>query len=132
MQCREAFETASWNLYLRECTLRVAREEVAFLEATGGITSEEIGRIRGRVLGNPHVAMEAIKIEDGRETVSLKSVLSDLAQDSAVNQLCRRVRPMLEQVGVNIFRKHQAIHILKSDAHRVRQMGMGLLDRQWE
>lgn len=36
MQCttyyRDTLEHDSWQLYLRECTLRVAREEVAFLE----------------------------------------------------------------------------------------------------
>ena len=132
MQCREAYENAAWHLYIRECTLRAAREEVAFLEATGGATSEEIARIRDRVLGDPHVAMEAVKIEDDtRETVSLKSVLSDLAHDSAVNQLCRRVRPVLEQYGISTFRKHQAIHVLKGDAQRVRQMGLGLL-QEWK
>ena len=131
MQCREAYENAAWQLYLRECTLRAAREEVAFLEATGGATPDEIARIRGRVLGDPHVAMAAIKIEDDRDTVSLKSVLSDLAQDNAVNQLCRRVRPVLEQYGISVFRKHQAIHVLKADAPRVRQMGVGLL-QGWE
>jgi hypothetical protein len=122
-QMQAAYENTAWQLYLRECALRTAREEVAFLESTGGATPAEIARIRERVLGNPDVAMEAIKIEDHPSTVSLKSVLSDFAQDTAVNQLCRRVKPVLEQLGVHTFRKHQAIHVLRSDAPRVREIG---------
>jgi hypothetical protein len=129
MQCtsvyRDPYENAAWQLYLRECALRTAREEVAFLEATGGATPDEIARIRDRVIGNPNAPMEAIRVDEEKPTatVSLKSVLSELAQDSAVNQLCRRVRPVLEQLGVITFRKHQAIHVLRADAHRVREIG---------
>ena len=54
MQCssdyRDPYETAAWQLYLRECALRTAREEVAFLEAVGGATKEELDRIRQRVM----------------------------------------------------------------------------------
>lgn len=133
MQCtsvyRDPYENAAWELYLRECALRTAREEVAFLEVTGGATPEEIARIRERVIGNPSVPMEAIRVTapDDRSTVSLKSVLSEVAHDSVVNQLCRRVRPVLEKLGVNTFRKHQAIHILRADAHRVREIGADVL-----
>lgn len=36
MQCtsyyRDSYENSAWEMYLRECAIRVAREEVAFLE----------------------------------------------------------------------------------------------------
>ena len=132
MQCssyyRDPYEAQAWELYLREGTLRAAREEVAFLEATGGATFEEIARIRGRVLGNPDVPMAAIKIDDDARpsvTVSLKSVLLDLVhEDGKANQLCRRVKPMLEQAGIHTFRKHQATYVLKNDVGRIRDLAL--------
>ena len=109
MQCtsyyRDPYEAQAWELYLRECALRTAREEVAFLEATGGATGPEIARIRERVLG-----------ADGA-TVSLRSVL--LEDDGA---LCLRVRQLLEQAGVHTFLRHQTTYVLKNDAGRVREL----------
>ena len=131
MQCssyyRDPYEAQAWELYLQESALRTAREEVAFLEATGGATSAEIARIRDRVLGNPEVPMVAIKVEptDQRPTVtvSLKSVLLDLVhEDGQANQLCRRVKPMLEPAGIHTFRKHQATYVLKNDVGRIRDL----------
>jgi hypothetical protein len=151
MQCtsyyRDPYETAAWQLYLRECSLRAAREEVAFLEATGGATAEEVGRIRERVLSG-EVKVEGVDAlasnnahlinimnhhtnnqpEDRNNvTVSLKSVLTDVVHSDAINQLCRRVRPMLEQHGIPTFKKHQAVHVLRVDAQRVRDLGSGLM-----
>ena len=158
MQCtsyyRDPYEHAAWQLYLRECSLRAAREEVAFLEATGGVTADELILIRGRVIGG----MSEIKTEDceivtennthllnilnntshpdqyninpsksSSVTVSLKQVLTDVVHSDAINQLCRRVRPMLEQHGIVTFKKHQAIHVLKADAQRVRDLGAGMM-----
>jgi hypothetical protein len=155
MQCtsyyRDPYEHAAWQLYLKECSLRAAREEVAFLEATGGATAEELVHIRGRVLGTNDVKMEDFEAlannnthllnilnhtsasdqyntsKASSVTISLKSVLTDVVQSDAINQLCRRVRPMLEQNGIVTFKKHQAIHILKADAQRVRDLGAGLM-----
>ena len=167
MQCssyyRDPYETAAWQLYLRECALRTAREEVAFLEAVGGATKEELDRIRQRVMAcgeepvpddtammmqnnNAHMlglmgqgAMVKADVDElwGRDaqhdhnnlTVSLKSVLADVLMDSdaAINSLCRRVRPLLEQHGIATFKKHQAVHVLRADAQRVRDLGLGLV-----
>ena len=159
MQCvshyRDAFETAAWQLYLRECALRTAREEVAFLESTGGATKEDLDRIRQRVVGgeplwadhtdapmvsnNAHLLniMGQPKPEDdfhrqqhdgNNVTVSLKSVLSDIINsDTAINSLCRRVRPLLDQQGILTFKKHQAVHVLRVDANRIRELGTGLI-----
>ena len=158
MQCtsyyRDPYEHAAWQLYLKECSLRAAREEVAFLEATGGATAEELIHIRGRVLGvknevkmedcdalanndirllnilNHTSATDEYNINPSKSssiTISLKSVLTDVVHSDAINQLCRRVRPMLEQNGIVTFKKHQAIHILKADAQRVRDLGAGLM-----
>jgi len=60
-------------------------------------------------------------------TVSLKSVLTEVAHSDVANQLCRRVRPLLDQLGIVTFKKHQAIHILKADAQRVKDLGAGLM-----
>lgn len=136
MQCtsfyRDPYEHAAWQLYLRECTLRTAREEVAFLEATGGVTDEDMREIRRRVLQpNTDPSVIEIKHEDmpfrPTPTVSLKSVLTDVVQSDAINQLCRRVRPMLEPLGIPTYKKHQAVHILAADAQRVRDLGAGLI-----
>ena len=151
MQCvsnfRDAYETAAWQLYLRECALRTAREEVAFLESTGGATKEELDRIRQRVAGGelpwadhadvlvsnhhmqPKPEDDYHRQHDGNNvTVSLKSVLSDIIHsDSAINSLCRRVRPVLDQQGIPTFKKHQAVHVLRVDANRIRELGTGLV-----
>jgi hypothetical protein len=172
MQCtsyyRDPFETAAWQLYLRECALRTAREEVAFLEAVGGATKEELERIKQRVMSSEAPAYDVGQIDamamnnahllsvmaqakpephgddmwgppppphhhhqhndHNHLTVSLKSVLADVIDsDTAVNSLCRRVRPMLEQHGIATFKKHQAVHVLRADAQRVRDLGLGLI-----
>jgi hypothetical protein len=166
MQCtsyyRDPFETAAWQLYLRECALRTAREEVAFLEAVGGATKEELDRIRQRMSNEPGYDPNQIEVmamnnahlldvmaqsqaktdpaddlwnQDHRHqndnnniTVSLKSVLNDIIDsDAAINSLCRRVRPMLEQHGIPTFKKHQAVHVLRADAQRVRDLGSGII-----
>ena len=139
MQCtafyRDPYETAAWQLYLRECAMRAAREEVAFLEATGGVTEEDLRRIRERAMADggvdmnnnqPHLIIPT-NPPQSTTTVSLKSVLTEVVQSQAINQLCRRVRPLLEQNGIVTFKKHQAIHVLQADAQRVRDLGMGLV-----
>jgi hypothetical protein len=185
MQCtsyyRDPYEHAAWQLYLRECALRAAREEVAFLEATGGATGEELARIRERVLAGkadetPTAAVVKVKEEEMDDlgamannntrllnivnhhmnnnnrsdddvvvlsptpppasfrsrTVSLKSVLADVAPDlpereATLNALCRRVRPLLERRGITTFKKHQTVHVLRSDAQRVLDLSAGLV-----
>ena len=201
MQCtsfyRDPYEHAAWQLYLRECALRAAREEVAFLEATGGATHADLARIRERVLSSPEAAAAgavAVKKEeeqhlinsddnnvlannnarllhlvdtsrrnvsaledddvvmlprtpasssssphtpgsswDQKRTVSLKSLLADAMQDgeaargSELNTLCRRVRPLLERQGIATFKKHQAVHVLRSDRQRVLDLSAGLV-----
>ena len=138
MQCtafyRDPYETAAWQLYLRECVMRAAREEVAFLEATGGVTEEDLRRIRERAMtggvdmnNNQNHIIIPTNPPQSTTTVSLKSVLTEVVQSQAINQQCRRVRPLLEQNGIVTFKKHQAIHVLQADAQRVRELGMGLV-----
>ena len=138
MQCtafyRDPYETAAWQLYLRECVMRAAREEVAFLEATGGVTEEDLRRIRERAMtggvdmnNNQNHIIIPTNPPQSTTTVSLKSVLTEVVQSQAINQQCRRVRPLLEQNGIVTFKKHQAIHVLQADAQRVRDLGMGLV-----
>ncbi len=143
MQCtsyfRDPYETAAWQLYLRECALRAAKEEVAFLEATGGMNADEMARIRQGVMSGL-VKQEinafndqALNNENNLQqrpsisTISLKSILADVAQTDAVNQLCRCVRPLLEREGITTFKKHQAIHVMREDVDRVRDLGLRVL-----
>jgi hypothetical protein len=93
-----------------------------------------LSRIRARVVAESPVI--TIKEEETTPvyakdppsvTVSLKSVLTEVVHADAANQLCRRVRPLLEQLGITTFKKHQAIHILKADAQRVKDLGAGLM-----
>ncbi len=102
-------------------------------QATGGATDEELALIRGRVIAGPVVE---VKEEEAScspppcvssATVSLKSVLTEVVHSDAANQLCRRVRPLLDQLGITTFKKHQAIHILRADAQRVKELGAGLV-----
>jgi len=63
----------------------------------------------------------------GGVTVSLKSILTEVVQaDAAANQLCRKVRPLLEQNGIVTFKKHQAIHVLRADAQKVKDLATSL------
>ena len=114
--------------------MRAAREEVAFLEATGGVTEEDLRRIRERAMtggvdmnNNQNHIIIPTNPPQSTTTVSLKSVLTEVVQSQAINQQCRRVRPLLEQNGIVTFKKHQAIHVLQADAQRVRDLGMGLV-----
>jgi hypothetical protein len=34
---------------------------------------------------------------------------------------------MLEQHGIATFKKHQAVHVLRADSQRVRDLGLGLI-----
>jgi len=61
-------------------------------------------------------------------TVSLKSILTEVAHaDAAANQLCRRMRPLLDQNGIATFKKHHAVHVLATDAQRVKELGETLV-----
>ena len=94
------------------------------LQATGGASSEDLFRLRARIFESP-----AVKEEPAAPavTVSLKSVLAEVVHSDAANQLCRRVRPFLDQRGIVTFKKHHALHILKADAERVKELGAGLM-----
>ena len=140
MQCtsyyRDPYEDVAWRLYLRECALRAAREEVAFLEATGGATVEDMQRIRDRVLQSEDKVElvthsgPAIKQENERvdTTISLKSVLlAEADHHDAINRLCRRVKPLLDESGIVTFKKHNALHVLKTDADRVRRVAANIM-----
>ena len=91
MQCtsfyRDPYEHAAWQLYLRECALRAAREEVAFLEATGGATGEELVRIRERVLTGVHDPGERVhdpvKAEDYSAMVNNNTHLLNILNKSS-------------------------------------------------
>lgn len=109
-------------------------------QATGGATGEELAQIRGRVIAGPVVEVkEEFSIGDAIQsnnnnnainltpTVSLKSILTEVVHSDAANQLCRRVRPLLDQMGIVTFKKHQAIHVLRADAQRVKELGAGLV-----
>ena len=147
MQCTSYFsnptEQALLTLQLREASLRVAREELAFLQACGGVGAEDVRRLRvglgmvdslngAAVVDNTDVVVVeedgaggvVVKKEPCGELVSLKSILLPLAtSDISVTRLCRMVRPLLERHGVATFKRHKVVHVLRSQAVRVRDVG---------
>ena len=134
---RDPYEDYAWRLYLRECAMRTAREELAFLEATGGVTAEDLQRIRRQVQeeavikqDEPVIKQEADlkgQPEGNHVTISLKSILADVVQHDGVNHLCRRLKPMLDDAGITTLKKHNAVHVLKADAQRVRDLVSGCI-----
>ena len=133
MQCTSYFinpsEQALLTLQVREAELRVAREELAFLQACGGAGEADVRRLRAG-LGMGAVAVVKEEYEDdssANELVSLKSILTPLiATDASVAQLCRRVRPVLERQGMPVFKRRKAVHVRRGDADRVLEVGRGV------
>ena len=143
MQCTSYFinpsEQALLTLQVREAELRVAREELAFLQACGGAGEADVRRLRaGLGMGEVVVALRddhdvvVVKEEyeddiSANELVSLKSILTPLiATDSSVAQLCRRVRPVLERQGMPVFKRRKAVHVRRGDADRALEVGRGV------
>ena len=130
MQCTSYFSSPSDQallaLQVREAELRVAREELAFLQACGGAGADDVKRLRSG-LGIRESDAVVVKEEGGVEAealVSLKSILLPLiTADSSVAQLCRRVRPALERHGVRTFKRQKVVHVLRSQANRVLEVG---------
>jgi hypothetical protein len=147
MQCTSYFshpsEQALQALQVREAELRVAREELAFLQACGGAGEDDVRRLRAG-LGMAAVKEErpdvvvvgedndrACAVEANVQTgslISLKSILTPLiATDASVNRLCRRVRPVLERHGMPTYKRRKAVHVLRSDAARVAEVAAGVI-----
>jgi hypothetical protein len=151
MQCTSYFnnptEQALLSLQLREAELRVAREELAFLQACGGVAEADVRRLReglglqaaAVVQGVPVVAVGCDDVvvvkEEGdgggggeEQLVSLKSVLLPVLRERRVRgemaQACRRVALALKRCGVAIFRRRKAVHVLQRDAWRVVQIAV--------
>ena len=151
MQCTSYFnnptEQALLSLQLREAELRVAREELAFLQACGGVAEADVRRLReglglqaaAVVQGVPVVAVGCDDVvvvkEEGdgggggeEQLVSLKSVLLPVLRERRVRgemaQACRRVALALKRCGVATFRRRKAVHVLQRDAWRVVQIAV--------
>lgn len=151
MQCTSYFnnptEQALLSLQLREAELRVAREELAFLQACGGVAEADVRRLReglglqaaAVIQGVPVVAVgcdDAVVVKeegDGggggeEQLVSLKSVLLPVLRERRVRgemaQACRRVALALKRCGVATFRRRKAVHVLQRDAWRVVQIAV--------
>ena len=146
MQCTSYFnnptEQALLSLQLREAELRVAREELAFLQACGGVAEADVRRLReGLGLQGAPVAVAVgcydavvVKEEEGdggggeEQLVSLKSVLLPVLRERRVRgemaQACRRVALALKRCGVATFRRRKAVHVLQRDAWRVVQIAV--------
>ena len=115
----------------------MAREELAFLQACGGVGEEDVRRLRSG-LGLQVVKAEFVVqaadvvvvngVDDcrGDELVSLKSVLAPLIiSDASIAQLCRKVRPILGRRGVPTFRRRKVMHVLRKDVAEVVEIGRG-------
>ena len=141
MQCTSYFNNPSEQMLLtlqvREAELRVAREELAFLQACGGVAEADVRRLRAGlglsavVQGGSVVAagcndVVVVKEEEGggggEELVSLKSVLLPVLREQGraeLAQACRRVALALKRCGVATFRRRKVVHVLRGDARRV-------------
>ena len=134
-------------LQVREAELRVAREELAFLKACGGVCEEDLRRLRaGLGLQGQNVALvggddddQVVVVKEekadgnddalvyGAGLVDLKSILAQLiVPDSSVAQLCRRVRPVLENKGVRVFKRRKVLHVMREDVDKVLEVGRGV------
>ena len=127
-------EQALLTLQVREAELRVAREELAFLQACGGVGEEDVRRLRlglGLTVCDDVVVVkeeEVGDVVDGKRLVSLKSVLAPLiVSDESIAQLCRRVRPIIERRGVQTFRRRKAVHVMRMDVGAVVEVGRGVV-----
>jgi hypothetical protein len=137
MQCTSYFSSASeqtlLSLQVREAELRVAREELAFLQACGGFGEEDVRRLRvglGLSAGNDTIIVldddddVVVVKEEGGDLVSLRSILVQLLPPGAsIAQLCRRVRPVLEREGVELCKRRKTIHVWSGDAEKVLAIG---------
>ena len=140
MQCTSYFNNPSEQMLLtlqvREAELRVAREELAFLQACGGVAEADVRRLReGLGLQGAAVGCDrdvvVVKVEEGVnggtndwDLVSLKQVLLPLVGGGgSVVQACRRVSLELKRSGVRTFKRRKAVYVQKSDAGRVVRLG---------
>ncbi len=132
-------------LQVREAELRVAREELAFLRACGGVGAEDVKRLRAGLGLAAADSRDVVVVKEERVSedegsfplpassssglVSLETVLAPLiAADSSVAQLCRRVRPVLEREGVRVFKRQKAVHVRSGDVEKVLALGKGVWD----
>ena len=141
MQCTSYFanptDQALLNLQVREAELRVAREELAFLQACGGAVEADVRRLR-RGLGLPEEAGMPVVVVGGGdvvvvkeegvvgELVRLKSVLLGNDVAGGIAQACRRVALELKRRGVPVFRRKKVAHVLRKDVLRVVEVVVGM------
>ena len=130
----------------------MALSELEFLKASGGVGEQDVRRLRMGlgmscvdevvVIKDESCVEESCVVKDevkdevvedyveesyDSRLVSLKSILTPLiATDSSVTQLCRRVRPVLERKGFATFKRHKSVHVRRSDADRVLEVGRGV------
>ena len=136
MQCTSYFanptDQALLTLQVREAELRVAREELAFLQACGGVVEADVRRLRRGlglreeetgppivVVGQDNIVAVKEEVVVG-ELVSLKSVLQPLMGGRhPPAQACRRAALELKRCGVATFRRHKVVHVRREDVPRV-------------
>jgi hypothetical protein len=118
---------------IRERELNLLKDEYAFLQACGGITSDDMAHFRASVLRHTRPPPVTIRIKEEEEPpkssdspiVSLKSMLLDIIthdQADNINKICRHVRPLLDRDGIRTFTRHHATHVRLADVARVREL----------
>lgn len=123
------YDFMSQHLSIRERELHVIKEEYAFLQSCGGVTSEDMARLRASILHCSDCTIQ-IKEEPKDETiaahlVSLKSMLLEIithSQTDNINKICRHVKPLLDREGIRTFNRHHATHVRSTDIVRVRSV----------
>ena len=120
------------HLSIRERELRAIKDEFAFLQACGGVSSEDMAGFRASVLRHTrpqHQPPATIVIKEEYDEsqpppalVSLKSMVLDcITQPQAdnINKICRHIRPLLDREGIRTFCRHHATHVRSADLPRV-------------
>jgi hypothetical protein len=113
------------HLSIRERELHVIKEEYAFLQSCGGVTSEDMARLRASIQHCTTQIKEEPKDEIATHLVSLKSMLLEIithSQTDNINKICRHVKPLLEREGIRTFNRHHATHVRSTDIARVRSV----------
>ncbi len=128
MSTEPFYEFMNRHLSIRERELCALKDEYAFLQTCGGVSSEEMTHFRASVLRfTQTTTTRAIVIKDEPDDespalVSLKSMILDVIttpQADNINKICRHIRPLLDREGIRTFCRHHATHVRSADLPRI-------------
>jgi len=126
MSTEPFYDFMNRHLSIRERELCALKDEYAFLQTCGGVSSEEMTHFRASVLRFTRTPTTiVIKDEPDDESpalISLKSMILDVIttpQADNINKICRHIRPLLDREGIRTFCRHHATHVRSADLPRI-------------